>query len=102
MIDIKSLDKYLNINIPVRLKNPWFWVGIISTVLAAMGVKPEMFTSWDLVWEAFVDLVSNPYQLACVILAVFGVVNDPTTSGVKDSARAMQYSKPYREDQADG
>lgn len=86
-----------NVNIPVRFKNPWFYVGIVSTILAAMGVKPEMFTSWGLVWEAIVNLFSNPFQLACVVLAVLAVFVDPTTAGFSDSHRALGYHKPFKD-----
>lgn len=84
----------MKLNIPVRLKNVWFWVGLGATILAAMGVEPEMFTSWSLVWEAIVALVSNPFQLGCVIIAVMGVFVDPTTKGIGDSDLAMTYKKP--------
>ena len=53
----------MKINIPVRFKNPWFWVGLCGTILTAMGVSPEMFTSWGAVWEAVVNLINNPFML---------------------------------------
>ena len=87
----------MKINIPVRFKNPWFWVGLCGTILAAMGVSPEMFTSWDAVWEAVVNMVSNPYILVSVVLAVLGVFVDPTTSGISDSKRALSYKSPAKE-----
>ena len=87
----------MKINIPVRFKNPWFWVGLCGTILAAMGVSPEMFTSWDAVWEAVVNMVSNPYMLVSVALAVLGVFVDPTTSGISDSKRALSYKSPVKE-----
>ena len=87
----------MQINIPVRFKNPWFWVGLCGTILAAMGVSPEMFTSWDAVWEAVVNMVSNPYMLVSVVLAVLGVFVDPTTSGISDSKRALSYKSPVKE-----
>ena len=87
----------MKINIPVRFKNPWFWVGLCGTILAAMGVSPEMFTSWDAVWEAVVNMVSNPYMLVSVVLAVLGVFVDPTTSGISDSKRALSYKYPVKE-----
>ena len=87
----------MKINFPVRFKNPWFWVGLCGTILAAMGVSPEMFTSWDAVWEAVVNMVSNPYMLVSVVLAVLGVFVDPTTSGISDSNRAMTYKSPVKE-----
>ena len=87
----------MKINIPVRFKNPWFWVGLCGTILTAMGVSPEMFTSWGAVWEAAVNLFENPFMLVSVILAVLGVFVDPTTSGISDSKRAMSYKSPVKE-----
>lgn len=87
----------MKINIPVRFKNPWFWVGIGGVILTAMGVSPEMFTSWSAVFDAVKNLVSNPFMLGCVILAVLGIFIDPTTSGICDSKRAMSYKKPNKE-----
>lgn len=87
----------MKINIPVRFKNPWFWVGLCGTILTAMGVSPEMFTSWGAVWEAVVNLFGNPFMLVSVVLAVLGVFVDPTTTGIGDSKRAMSYKSPAKE-----
>lgn len=87
----------MKINIPVRMKNPWFWIGLGGTILAAMGVSPEIFTSWGAVWEAVCSLFSNPFQIGCVFLAVLGVFVDPTTAGVSDSTRALTYTTPNKE-----
>ena len=87
----------MKINIPVRFKNPWFWVGLCGTILTAMGVSPVMFTSWGAVWEAMVNMVRNPYMLVSVVLAVLGVFVDPTTSGISDSKRALSYKSPVKE-----
>ena len=84
----------MKLNIPVRFKNPWFWVGLIGVILSAMGVSPEMFTSWSAVADAAKQLVGNPYMVGCVILAVLGVFVDPTTKGVSDSAQALTYTEP--------
>ena len=84
----------MKVNIPVRLRNVWFWIGLGAVILSAMGVEPAMFTTWDLVWEAIVSLVCNPFRLGCVIIAILGVFVDPTTKGVSDSEQAMTYVKP--------
>ena len=84
----------MKLNIPVRFKNVWFWVGLIGTILTAMNVEPAMLTSWPLVWEAIMNLISNPFQIGCVIIAIIGVVVDPTTKGIGDSSLAMTYKKP--------
>ena len=87
----------MKINIPVRFKNPWFWVGLVCAILSAMGVSPDMFTSWSAVWDAIVNLFSNPFMLVSVVLAVLGVFVDPTTAGISDSKRAMTYKSPTKE-----
>lgn len=84
----------MKINIPVRMKNPWFWVSLLGVILTAMGVSPEMFTSWDAVIQAIRDLFGNPFMLGSVAIAVLGVFIDPTTKGVSDSGLAMTYDKP--------
>ena len=87
----------MKINFLVRAKNPWFWVGLFGTILAAMGVSPEMFTSWGAVLDAIRSLISNPFQIGCVVLAILGVFVDPTTDGIGDSTRAMTYTTPSKE-----
>ena len=67
-----------------RFRNPYFWLGLGGVVLAAMGVNPEMLTSWELVMESIQGLVTNPFMLGSVGVAVLGVVVDPTTKGMKD------------------
>lgn len=94
---MKAFITNLKINFPVRFKNPYFWVTLIATVLATLGVSADMFTSWSLVWQSIVDLVNNPFQLGCVIVAIIGVFNDPTTYGIGDSSKALTYKKPNKE-----
>lgn len=86
----------MKLNLKVRIKNPWFWIGVGAIALSAVGIDPTMFTSWDLVWQAVVDLVTNPFQLFTVAFAVLAVFIDPTTAGVSDSALAMTYTKPKK------
>ena len=88
---------HLRMNIPVRFKNWAFWLGLGATVLTAMNVSPEMFTSWDAVWDAVVNLIGNPFKLGSVVLAVLGVFVDPTTAGISDSRRALSYKSPVKE-----
>lgn len=84
-------------NLKVRIKNPWFWIGLIGVILTAMGVSPEMLTSWDILWNNLVELVKNPFLIGSVIIAILGVFVDPTTAGVGDSAQAMTYTKPKKD-----
>lgn len=86
----------LKINMPVRFRNWTFWVGLGATILAAMNVSPEMFTSWALLWQEIVALFSNPFRLGCVVIAIMGVITDHTTSGIGDSTQALAYDKPKK------
>lgn len=88
----------MKVNIPVRMKNPWFWVGIVSVAITAIGVDPQTFTSWAAVWEGIKAVLSNPVQLVTMCLAVLAVFIDPTTAGVTDSAAALTYVNPKKED----
>ena len=83
------------INWKVRLKNPTFWTGLIG-VLATLAISVAHLLGVDIAevvngWQsALVALVTAIFG----ILALVGVVTDPTTSGVSDSNQALTYTKP--------
>ena len=88
----------MNMNIKVRVKNPWFWVGVFSVAITAIGVDPQTFTSWAAVWEGIKAVLSNPVQLVTMCLAILSGFVDPTTAGIGDSTTALGYTKPNREE----
>lgn len=76
------------INWQIRIKNKTFWLTLIPAVLLLVqAVSAPFGYTWDFV-------VLNQ-QLAAIInalfavLAILGVVTDPTTKGVGDSERAL-------------
>ncbi len=83
----------------VRFKNPVYWIGLIGVIFTAMGVSPEMFTDWGIVYQNFIDLIKNPYMLVSVIVAIIGYNADHTTYGLRDSKRALTYKKPHKDDE---
>lgn len=87
----------MKINWKVRIKNPYFWIGLLGIVLSAMGVSADMFTSWGAVVEQAKALISNPYMIGSVIMALLGAILDPTTAGITDSQRALEYNSPSQE-----
>lgn len=87
----------MKMNLKVRAKNPYFWIGLIGVILAAMGISPEMLTTWGAVIDAFKALITNPFMLGSVVLAVMGVLNDPTTAGLGDTTQVMGYTTPRKE-----
>ena len=84
----------MKINIPVRFKNPWFWVGVGGVLLTALGIEPQMLTSWSALKSAVMDVLGNPYLLGSAIIALLGQFIDPTTKGIGDSDQAMTYTEP--------
>ena len=81
-------------NWKVRMRNPWFWVGIVSAVVSALRVDVNALTSWGTVWSCLARIIENPVQLGTLCLTVLSVFIDPTTAGLGDSARALTYRKP--------
>ena len=86
------------INWKVRLKNPVFWVQIVAAIvlpiLAYLGLSWEDMTSWAALGGIFLEAVKNPVILVSVLVSVWNAINDPTTKGLSDSQRAMEYHKP--------
>lgn len=86
----------MNINWRVRFKNPNFWLSFFPALFLLVQVCAAPFGyDWDFA-------VLNQQMAAIVnavfgLLAVLGVVTDPTTAGVSDSARAMTYTTPNKE-----
>ena len=86
----------MKINWTVRIKNKAFWVTIIPAVLLLAQQICAMFGV-----ELNIAGVSN--QLVSIvgtvfgILALIGIVNDPTTSGMSDSKQAMTYESPKKD-----
>lgn len=87
----------MKLNWKVRVKNPYFWLGLIAVILAAIGVSPESLTSWQILYAQIRALINNPFATGCVIVAILGYINDPTTSGLSDSRQAMGYETPRKD-----
>lgn len=67
-----------------RIKNPYFWVGLVGVMLTALQVEASSLTTWESVMRLVVDTLCNPYLLVTTIMAVSGVFIDPTTPRLKD------------------
>ena len=81
------------INWKVRVKNKLFWLALIPAVLilikaiaALFGIEIEIATTGD----KLIDVVEAVFT----VLVILGVVVDPTTEGIQDSALAMTYEEP--------
>ncbi len=81
------------INWKVRLKNVNFWLTAIPALLLVLQTLAALF-GWQLELGALQEKLLAAVNAVFALLAVLGVVNDPTTVGLKDSPRAMGYRKP--------
>ena len=89
-------------NLKVRMKNWSFWVSIaisiVAPILAYSGLTAADITTWASLWGLIVDAIKNPYVVSLVLVSVYNTLVDPTTKGIKDSARAMGYTIPGGEE----
>lgn len=67
-----------------RIKNVYFWIGIIGIVFSAAGIDFNTLTSWTLVGQSLLTIVNNPVAILSVAMAILGVFIDPSTPGIKD------------------
>lgn len=81
------------INWKVRLKNVNFWLTAIPALLLVLQTLAALF-GWQLELGALQEKLLAAVNAVFALLAVLGVVNDPTTAGLKDSQRALGYRKP--------
>jgi phi LC3 family holin len=81
------------INWKVRVLNKTFWLTLVpalalllQTFLAVFNVSLELGETIDKML-VFINALF-------AVLMIVGIVNDPTTSGISDSSRAMTYETP--------
>lgn len=83
----------MHINWIVRLKNKHFWLALIPALLLLVQVTAEMF-GFALDLGELGNRLLGVVNAVFALLAVLGVVNDPTTASFGDSAQAMTYTAP--------
>lgn len=81
------------INWKVRAKNKTFWLALIPAALLLVQVVAAVFgVTLDL--GALGDRLLAVVNALFAVLSILGIVTDPTTKGVSDSAQALTYDKP--------
>lgn len=83
----------MTINWKLRIKNKSFWLALIPAVLLLVQVCAAPFGyAWDFgVLNAQLAAIVNALF---AVLAILGIVADPTTKGMGDSEQALSYEKP--------
>jgi phi LC3 family holin len=70
-----------------KIKNIYFWIGLIGVIFGSAGIDFETLTSWKLLFEAILSILGNPVALVWAILGTIGVFVDNGTPGFKDGER---------------
>lgn len=81
------------INWTVRIKNKNFWLTLIPAVLLLAQAVAAVF-GFTLDFGELGDRLLTVVNALFAVLAILGIVTDPTTSGVGDSEQALTYTKP--------
>lgn len=83
----------MSINWRVRIRNKAFWLALVPAVLLLVQVCAAPFGyEWDFgVLDAQLAAIVNALF---AVLAILGIVTDPTTAGTGDSEQALSYEKP--------
>ena len=89
----------MKINWKVRFKNkPWLFA-FISLIV---GFVFSMLNLFDIFPAVTQNQVLKIVEQVLTFLGLIGVLVDPTTAGLDDSARAMGYDKPWDDSDPNG
>ena len=86
----------MKINWKVRLVNKNFWLSLIPAVLLlvqAIAAPLGMTLDFGELGNQLLAIVNAVFA----VLAILGIVQDPTTAGVSDSHLAMTYETPKKD-----
>ena len=81
------------VNLKVRMKNKAFWLALIPALLILVQVVAGIF-GYKIEIEGVTNQAMAAVNALFAVLAILGIVNDPTTAGFSDSDRAMTYTQP--------
>ena len=84
----------MQINWKVRFKNPVFIAqlacAVVMPLITGMGYEWSQMTTWATLGEVIAAALGNPVVVVAMIVSVFNLITDPTTSGLSDSKSALE------------
>ena len=87
----------MKLNWKVRFKNK-VWLGSFCSLI--VGFIYSMLALFDVFPAVTQNLVVQLLNQVLTFLGLIGVLVDPTTAGLNDSERAMNYEEPWSDDTA--
>ena len=82
----------MKLNWKVRFRNK-VWLGSFCSLV--IGFVYSMLALFDVFPEVTQSLVVQLLNQVLTFLGLIGVIVDPTTVGIQDSERAMEYTEPW-------
>lgn len=73
-----------------------FVAALIIPVLAYLGLEVTDLTSWKLIGDVLLQFISNPFLLGLTVINALNMIPDPTTKGITDSEKALNYTEPKK------
>ena len=83
------------INWKVRIANKNFWISLIPMILLLIQTVAAVF-GFQLDFGDLGNKLLEVVKIVFGLLALIGIVNDPTTETLSDSALAMTYQEPKK------
>lgn len=84
----------MQINWKIRLKNPVFIAqlacAVVMPLITGMGYEWSQMTTWATLGEVIAAALGNPVVVVAMVVSVFNLITDPTTSGLSDSKSALE------------
>lgn len=89
------------INWAVRFQSKVF---VISLVGVFFLLGQQVLSLFGIQWDYTIvnDQITDIIDTVFLLLALVGVVKDPTTEGMSDSKQALTYVKPKKREDTDG
>lgn len=84
----------MKINWKIRFKKKSFWVAIVSAIILFVN---NITQALGLNYTEQLEQISDGVNGLLAVLVTFGVIQDPTTKGLKDSGITQTYTKPRDE-----
>lgn len=82
-----------SINWKIRLMDPVFWKTLVPNILLIVTLVASVF-GLDLNLSPIGDVILEVIMAVLAVCNLFAIVRDPTTPGMGDSERALQYIEP--------
>ncbi len=80
-------------NWKVRIRNKTWWLLMTPAVLVLIKTIASIF-GYELNLEGIGENIGAVIEALFMVLALVGIINDPTTPGVKDGTLGSQYEYP--------